>query len=117
MHRHQEGSINNNNMVAIFNSDGMLEVSDTERRPLYCLQLPEQCRARETTDLLLELLTFLRGEGICFGDQRDDINFLMQPFHELNVQWLQSVWRREQMFVWEALPCVDRFVLNTAQFF
>lgn len=46
--------------------------------------------AVETTDLLLELLAFLRGESICFGDQRDDIDFFMQPFHELDVQGLQS---------------------------
>lgn len=43
----------------------------------------------ETTDLLLELLAFLRSEGVCFGDQGDDIDFLMQPFHELNVQGFQ----------------------------
>lgn len=44
----------------------------------------------EITDLLLELLAFLWGEGVCFGDQRDDIDFLVQPFHELDVQGLQS---------------------------
>lgn len=47
----------------------------------------------ETTDLLLELLAFLRGEGVCFGDQRDDIDFFMQPLHELDVQGLQAVGR------------------------
>lgn len=49
--------------------------------------------AVETTDLLLELLAFLRGESVCFGDHRDDIDFLMQPFHELDVQGLQSAER------------------------
>ncbi len=53
----------------------------------------QQYAAVETTDLFLELLAFLWGEGVCFGDQRDDIDFLMQPFHELNVQGLQSAWR------------------------
>ena len=53
----------------------------------------QQCAAVETTDLFLELLAFLWGEGVCFGDQRDDIDFLMQPFHELDVQGLQSAWR------------------------
>lgn len=48
------------------------------------------CAAVETTDLFLKLLAFLWGEGVCFGNQRDDIDFLMQPFHKLDVQGLQS---------------------------
>lgn len=51
----------------------------------------QQCAAVETTDLLFELLAFLWSEGVCFGNQGDDIDFLMQPFHELNVQGFQSV--------------------------
>lgn len=53
----------------------------------------QQYAAGETTDLFLELLAFLWGQSVCFGDQWDDIDFLMQPFHELNVQGLQSAWR------------------------
>lgn len=52
------------------------------------------CAAGETTDLFLELLAFLWGQGVCFGDQGDDVDFLMQPFHELNVQGLQSAGRK-----------------------
>lgn len=85
------------------------------------VQLLEQCSARETTDLLLEPLTFLRGEGVRFGDQRDDVHFLVQPFHELNVQWLQSVVRREASrlellavrFVW--LPATSPEPNDSAQ--
>lgn len=52
--------------------------------------------AVEITDLFLELLAFLRGESVCFSDQRDDIDFLMQPLHELNVQGLQSEWIKKR---------------------
>lgn len=52
--------------------------------------------ARETTDLLLEPLTFLWGEGVCFGDQRDDVHFLVQPLHELNIQRLQAAGRQNR---------------------
>lgn len=80
-----------------------------------CVQLLKQSSARETTDLLLEPLTFLRGEGVCFGDQGDDVHFLVQPFHKLNIQWLQSVGRREPRrsellavrFVWLSASCPD----------
>lgn len=83
-----------------------------------CVQLLKQCSARETTDLLLEPLTFLRGEGVCFGDQRDDVHFLVQPFHKLNIQRLQSVGRREPSrselaselavrFVWLSASCPE----------
>lgn len=51
------------------------------------------CAAGETADLFLELLAFLWGQGVCFGDQGDDVDFLMQPFHELNVQGLQPAGR------------------------
>lgn len=49
--------------------------------------------AGETADLFLELLAFLWGESVGFGDEWDDIDFLMQPFHELDVQGLQSACR------------------------
>ena len=39
--------------------------------------------------LLLELLALFWGECVCFGDQRDDVHLLVQPFHELDVQRLQ----------------------------
>lgn len=64
---------------------------EKEKRPVR--SLPPA--AVETTDLLLELLAFLRGESVCFGDHRDDIDFLMQPFHELDVQRLQSAERKQ----------------------
>lgn len=51
----------------------------------------QQCAAVETTDLLLELLAFLWSESVCFGDQWDDIDFLVQPLHEFDVQRFQSV--------------------------
>lgn len=59
----------------------------------------QEFAAVETTDLLLELLAFLRGESVCFGDQGDDIDFLMQPFHELDVQGLQSAEVKIQLYM------------------
>lgn len=67
--------------------------SEREKNALGYFFFLQWCAAGETTDLFLELLAFLWGEGVCFGDQRDDIDFLMQPFHELNVQGLQSARR------------------------
>lgn len=69
----------------------LLFVEHTEDHSFLCT-----CAAGETTDLFLELLAFLRGQGVCFGDQGDDVDFLMQPFHELNVQGLQSAGRKKE---------------------
>jgi len=49
--------------------------------------------AVETTDLFLELLAFLGGHGVRFGDQRDDVDLLVQPLHEFNVEGLQPAGR------------------------
>lgn len=64
----------------------------------------QEYAAVETTDLFLELQALLRGEGVCFGDQRDDIDFLMQPLHELDVQGLQPAWRQRYMLYSVDLP-------------
>lgn len=53
----------------------------------------------ETTDLLLKLLAFLRGESVCFSDEGDHIHFLMQPFHKLDVEGLQSAEFKIQLYI------------------
>lgn len=53
----------------------------------------------EPTDLLLEPLALLWGESVCFCDQWDDVHLLMQPFHKLNIQRLQSGGRRDKMYI------------------
>ena len=39
--------------------------------------------------LFLELLALFGRERVCFCDQRDDLDLLVQPLHELDVQRLQ----------------------------
>ena len=39
--------------------------------------------------LFLELLALFGRERVCFCDQRDDVDLLVQPLHELDVQGLQ----------------------------
>ena len=39
--------------------------------------------------LFLELLALFGRERVGFGDQRDDVDLLVQPLHELDVQGLQ----------------------------
>ncbi len=34
----------------------------------------------------LELSAFIGGHSVCFGHQGDDVDFVMESLHELNVQ-------------------------------
>lgn len=44
-------------------------------------------------DLFLEQLALLGGQGVGFGDKRDDVDFVVESLHELDVQRLQTVSR------------------------
>lgn len=68
-------------------------------------------RKGQTTDLFLELLALLRGERVGLGDQRDDVDFLMQPLHELHVQGLQPGGRQKDAF--NGLPLTSNLFTPT----
>ena len=42
-------------------------------------------------DLFLKVLALVWRERVCLGDDWDDVDFVVEPFHELHVQGLQAV--------------------------
>lgn len=43
------------------------------------------------THPLLEFNLFFQGHGVCLGDNRDDVYYFAEVFHELQVQRSQAV--------------------------
>lgn len=58
---------------------------------IYTYKKPRQ---HTRTHLFLEELAFLWRECVGLGNERDDVDLVMQPLHELNVQGLQPAHRR-----------------------
>ena len=55
----------------------------------------------EVTDALLEKSDFLVGQGIRFGNDRDEVDFGMQSAHELDIYRFQAVRKAPISIVFE----------------
>ena len=49
------------------------------------------------THLLFEQLALLGRQRVGLGDERDDVDLVMESLHELNVQWLQTGGKTDRM--------------------
>lgn len=50
----------------------------------------QACSRNADKYLFLKKLALLRGQSVGFCNKRDDVDFVMKPLHELDVQWLQT---------------------------
>lgn len=54
--------------------------------------------------LFLKELALLWGQGVGFRNERDDVDFVMKPLHELDVQRLQTEKQKRSDFIMKADP-------------